>query len=1206
MAQQKRSQAGSRKGAAAKKKAASPATGQKASRVPAERRTAQARAASVRTTRMSTQARGAVEVREPLDARSVAAHEADGRTRHDISGVVIGVVGVALLVSVLTPSTGVLTRAVSDALHAVLGLGAFLVPAALIFWSLSFFLPSQRLVPARMAGGLGLVALAIICILGITTPGASVDPSILFNPFVLADRGGYVGNGVAWALLRLTGVVVGIVVLSGVAAGGLVLVGFSASDALLGLRLRLREHRELARRDAQERAAQAARLQQQEWLEDEYADDDYPDGYAPTALFDPDRPLAQEQATTRRLYSDIPDARATSRPRTVRTFGCGNAPMGMDEDYQAQDPGAGRRPSSRPLSGRAPSGAVPTSVLDSTPGYAGVSYLPRQGSPEDGASFAFAAGQVGWAQGDRNRADGWQDAADASSDAPYPAYPQHGEEPMGSWAGDDQGAGSVIGSGDAGFPGVTDLSGGLVTPPLRRGIDVPFDDMARPGMRDRARARREESLSRAWWEEGGAPGPVPNDHEPATPLDFDIPGLAVPGIIDGAPNQVSADASRPQDAARSSIEPDLVDTESQHPGLGQPFEAAAWGSAEARDTGGADELAGSQDVSRPDSAASVKNDECSGGADDVEPEEDLAPDALAANAPVSVARRFHGEAASRPLPTPRREVLPWDDAPDAGDEDDAPDSIGRADRDDLPQRMQGSLSPDDAAVPTTDGPYRFPSADRLRHNPGGLQKTPKEREEIREMADLLAQTLGEFKVSARVVGWIEGPTCTTYEVEPGEGVRVNKFTSLEEDISRSLARESVRIYSPVHGTPYIGIEVPNTTRQTVYFGDVLPNATGGPLDVTVGIDADGKPVTVDIAKLPHLLIAGTTGSGKSVMVNSIICSMLMRDTPDEVRMIMVDPKQVELTGYNGIPHLVMPVVSDPRQAAAALQWGVTEMDRRYRVFSRLSVRQITKYNEHVEREERQTQGQTPLKKLPYLVIIIDELTDLMMVAKKDVEASIVRIAQLGRAAGIHLVLATQRPSADVVTGLIKANVGNRMGLKVATGVDSKVVLDQTGAEKLLGRGDMLFLQTVWGDKPRRIQGCYLSDPEIADIVDQLKENPVQVSDCGMAPVGSSTQLSMDDQLGMQPADSEGAGSASDDDPLAYKAAVLVVENQMGSTSMIQRRLKLGYARAGRVMDMLEEMGVVGPQQNGKPRDVLVRDLDELSNLLGTDVSEEEF
>ncbi len=510
-----------------------------------------------------------------------------------------------------------------------------------------------------------------------------------------------------------------------------------------------------------------------------------------------------------------------------------------------------------------------------------------------------------------------------------------------------------------------------------------------------------------------------------------------------------------------------------------------------------------------------------------------------------------------------------------------------------------AVSAASAVAGSGDAPtFALPSPSLLRRTASGLEKSAAEREEIRAMAERLDRTLAEFKVPARVVDWVEGPTCTTYEVEPGEGVRVNRFTSLEEDISRSLARESVRIYSPVHGTPYVGIEVPNTTRQTVLFGDILPTVTGGPLDIAVGLDADGKAVHVDLATLPHLLIAGTTGSGKSVMVNSIICSMLMRDTPEDVRMILVDPKQVELTGYNGIPHLIMPVVADPRQAAAALQWGVTEMDRRYRLFSSTGVRKLASYNKMVESAENAAR-EFPLQHLPAIVIIIDELTDLMMVAKKDVEASIVRIAQLGRAAGIHLVMATQRPSADVVTGLIKANVDNRMGLKVATGVDSKVVLDQTGAEKLLGHGDMLFLQTRWGDKPRRIQGCYLSDDEIASIVDHLKTQSAPSLDA-MAPLtpatmsgemaGGATSAMLDG--------GEGREDANDDDPLAVRAAQLVVENQLGSTSMIQRRLKLGYARAGRVMDMLEEMGVVGPARSSKPREVLVHDLDELGTLLG--------
>ena len=342
----------------------------------------------------------------------------------------------------------------------------------------------------------------------------------------------------------------------------------------------------------------------------------------------------------------------------------------------------------------------------------------------------------------------------------------------------------------------------------------------------------------------------------------------------------------------------------------------------------------------------------------------------------------------------------------------------------------------------------------------------------------------EFGRSARVVGWIAGPTVTTFKLQPGEGERVSKISSLEDDIALSLAAQSVRIFAPIPGTSLVGIEIPNRKRQNVNLGDVLPYVKGGPLELAIGRDAEGTPVVADLAKMPHLLIAGTTGSGKSVMINSIITTLLMRALPEDVRLIMVDPKRVELAGYNGLPHLYVPVVTEPKQAASALQWAVSEMERRLKVFERLNVRKISTYNEKQAAGEFEHYDNPP-QKMPYLVIIIDELSDLMMVAGKDVEASIVRIAQLGRAAGIHLIVATQRPSSNVVTGLIKANITNRIAFNVATGIDSRVIIDQMGAEKLTGLGDMLFSKVDWG-KPRRIQGCFVSDDEINEIVEFVK------------------------------------------------------------------------------------------------------------------------
>lgn len=475
---------------------------------------------------------------------------------------------------------------------------------------------------------------------------------------------------------------------------------------------------------------------------------------------------------------------------------------------------------------------------------------------------------------------------------------------------------------------------------------------------------------------------------------------------------------------------------------------------------------------------------------------------------------------------------------------------------------------------------KLPPLEILHANPQSVSAASSDKE-LEQTAESLQSTLLEFGRSARVVGWIAGPTVTTFKLQPGEGERVSKISSLEDDIALSLAAQSARIFAPIPGTSLVGIEIPNRKRQNVNLGDVLPYVKGGPLELAIGRDAEGTPVVADLAKMPHLLIAGTTGSGKSVMINSIITTLLMRALPEDVRLIMVDPKRVELAGYNGLPHLYVPVVTEPKQAASALQWAVSEMERRLKVFERLNVRKISTYNEKQAAGEFEHYDNPP-QKMPYLVIIIDELSDLMMVAGKDVEASIVRIAQLGRAAGIHLIVATQRPSSNVVTGLIKANITNRIAFNVATGIDSRVIIDQMGAEKLTGLGDMLFSKVDWG-KPRRIQGCFVSDDEINEIVEFVKSQSEPdyheeilsaVAPASMSMAGGGIVRT-------------GVAEPQDDDPLIWEAAHIVVESQLGSTSGLQRRLKVGYARAGRIMDMLEEKGVVGPPDGSKPREVLL-------------------
>lgn len=489
---------------------------------------------------------------------------------------------------------------------------------------------------------------------------------------------------------------------------------------------------------------------------------------------------------------------------------------------------------------------------------------------------------------------------------------------------------------------------------------------------------------------------------------------------------------------------------------------------------------------------------------------------------------------------------------------------------------------DDVEGEQEDG-LKLPPLEILHANPQSASAASSDKE-LEQTAESLQSTLLEFGRSARVVGWIAGPTVTTFKLQPGEGERVSKISSLEDDIALSLAAQSVRIFAPIPGTSLVGIEIPNRKRQNVNLGDVLPYVKGGPLELAIGRDAEGTPVVADLAKMPHLLIAGTTGSGKSVMINSIITTLLMRALPEDVRLIMVDPKRVELAGYNGLPHLYVPVVTEPKQAASALQWAVSEMERRLKVFERLNVRKISTYNEKQAAGEFEHYDNPP-QKMPYLVIIIDELSDLMMVAGKDVEASIVRIAQLGRAAGIHLIVATQRPSSNVVTGLIKANITNRIAFNVATGIDSRVIIDQMGAEKLTGLGDMLFSKVDWG-KPRRIQGCFVSDDEINEIVEFVKSQSEPDYHEEILSAVAPASMSMAGGGGIV---RTGVAEPQDDDPLIWEAAHIVVESQLGSTSGLQRRLKVGYARAGRIMDMLEEKGVVGPPDGSKPREVLLDD-----------------
>ncbi len=482
--------------------------------------------------------------------------------------------------------------------------------------------------------------------------------------------------------------------------------------------------------------------------------------------------------------------------------------------------------------------------------------------------------------------------------------------------------------------------------------------------------------------------------------------------------------------------------------------------------------------------------------------------------------------------------------------------------------------------------YKFPPVSLLKKNPGAASGG---KAEYRMTAQRLQETLLTFGVKVTITDISCGPTVTRYELQPEQGVKVSKIVSLSDDIKLNLAAADIRIEAPIPGKAAIGIEVPNKEAGSVYFRELVESKefkeSQSAISFGVGKDIAGKTIIADIAKMPHMLIAGATGSGKSVCINTIIMSILYKAKPEDVRLIMVDPKVVELSVYNGIPHLLLPVVTDPKKAAGALNWAVNEMTDRYKKFAAMQVRNIKGYNDVVVKKNKEGID-PPMEKLPQIVIIIDELADLMMVAPGEVEDAICRLAQLARAAGIHMVIATQRPSVNVVTGLIKANIPSKIAFAVSSGIDSRVIIDMNGAEKLLGKGDMLYFPSNL-PKPLRVQGAFVSDEEVENVVSFLKENAEEVSYDESIAQATVSQESM-----------PGSSSKGDDDrdSLFADAGRFVIENEKGSIGSLQRHFKIGFNRAGRIMDQLADAKVVGPELGTKPRKVEMT-MEEFETLL---------
>jgi DNA segregation ATPase FtsK/SpoIIIE, S-DNA-T family len=506
--------------------------------------------------------------------------------------------------------------------------------------------------------------------------------------------------------------------------------------------------------------------------------------------------------------------------------------------------------------------------------------------------------------------------------------------------------------------------------------------------------------------------------------------------------------------------------------------------------------------------------------------------------------------------------------------------------DDSPEQLEIDLGPAGKS-----SPWKLPTVTLLER----ASSAQVDREAVEETGRTLEKALADHGVETRLVGMVVGPTVTRFELELGPGVKVNRVTSLHKDIAYAMATPDVRILAPIPGKQALGVEVPNARRQIVALGDLLiteeARKATHPLEVAMGRDINGRSIMVNLAAMPHVLIAGATGAGKSSCLNSLLTSILVRSTPDQVRMILIDPKRVEMGQYDRLPHLLTQVVTNPKKAANALGWAVKEMERRYDLLAEVGFRDITGYNTAVDRGDvapgTDAAGDVvrEFPRLPFVIVVIDELSDLMMVAARDVEESIVRLAQMARAVGIHLIIATQRPSVNVITGLIKANVPARIAFAVSSVTDSRVILDQSGAERLIGKGDMLLLEGG-SSVPRRIQGAWVTEDEVRKVVSVWKRQAPDVD------FDESVQGSDDETGGSS---GVGGSGGDDDDDLLRQAMELVVRSQLGSTSMLQRKLRVGFARAGRLMDLLEQRGVVGPSEGSKARAVLmtVEELEEM-------------